>query len=89
MPNILNVDHWDWVHPETQKVIRLRRGDEIPAEVLSFTDDGGDSMFQGPHPVILKTENPLEAGPKTEAAITSQGNKDTETPSPQQPRDKK
>ena len=34
MAYLLNVDAWDWVNPETQKIIRLRRGDEIPGEVL-------------------------------------------------------
>ena len=86
MANILNVDHWDWVHPETQKITRLNRGDEVPAEILSFTEDGGDSMFQGRNPVLLKTEDSRESGSKTEASAASPS---TETPSPQQSRDKK
>ncbi|HJS81851.1 MAG TPA: hypothetical protein VJ742_03355 [Nitrososphaera sp.] len=89
MATILNVDHWDWVHPETQKVTRLRRGDEVPAEVLSFIEDGGDSMYGGRNPVLLKTGDAREAGPKTEASVVSQGDKNTETPSPKQSVDKK
>jgi hypothetical protein len=59
MANILNVDLWDWVHPETQKVYRLRKGDEVPAEVLDFTDDK-ESFFAGPRPVLLRQDDSRE-----------------------------
>lgn len=54
----LNVDHWDWVNPETQKVLKLRRGDEVPPEVLDQEGieidelTGDDVRF----PMFLKKE---------------------------------
>lgn len=72
MANILNADLWDWVDPETSKVTRLRRGDEVPDRIISFTEDGGKSMFEGWRPVLTKSENePLtesETGATTAAS---------------------
>lgn len=74
MASILNVDHWDWVDPETNRVVRLRRGDEVPERVLGFSEDR-EAFFLGRNPVMLKGEDAKEvAGPKTEAAAASQGN---------------
>jgi hypothetical protein len=52
----LNIDHWDWVHPETQKVTRLRRGDAVPAEVLNQEGVDKDEVTKGPHPVFLAVQ---------------------------------
>lgn len=68
MANILNVDHWDFVNPETQKVLKLRKGDEVPAEVLGFMEDQ-EAFFAGPRPVLLKKEEAREqaSAPKQQA----------------------
>lgn len=68
----LNVDMWDWVNPETQKVLRLRRGDEVPAEVLETAEDK-EAFFAGPRPVLLRDEDVRETGAPTEAATVSRG----------------
>ena len=79
----LNVDFWDWVDPETQKVVRLRRGDEVPAKVLSQEGIDEEELTKGLRPILLKgtgDDERREAGPKTPAASASQqGN----SPSPQ------
>jgi hypothetical protein len=73
MTSILNIDHWDWVDPETNRVVRLRRGDEVPDRVLSFSEDP-EAFYLGRNPVMLKGEGAKEAaGPKSEAAAASQG----------------
>lgn len=70
----LNVDHWDWVNPETQKVVRLRRGDEVPGEVLNQEGINLEELEVGRNPIFLKqsSDESREAGPKTEAEATSQ-----------------
>lgn len=82
----LNVDHWDWVDPETQKVVRLRRGDKVPANVLSQEGMDEEELTKGNRPVLLKGTGDDEreaAGPRTEAEQTS---KEANSPSPQTPR---
>lgn len=71
----LDIDHWDWVNPETQKVLRLRRGDEVPSEVLDQEGIDTDELTQGFRPMFLKGQSEEvreQAGPKTESAATSQ-----------------
>ena len=50
----LNVDMWHWVNPETQKVIRLSRGDDVPQEVLDQEGIDIESMTSGRAPQLLK-----------------------------------
>ena len=57
MAYTLNIDHWDWVNPETQKVVRLRRGDEVPAEVLDNEGIDKDALSGSWNPVFLKAED--------------------------------
>jgi hypothetical protein len=58
----LNVDHWDWVDPESQKVIRLRKGEEgVDADELS----------KGWRPLFLSNEDVRESGAQIESARTS------------------
>lgn len=71
MANILNYDHWDWVHPETNKVLRLRKGDVVPDEVLSFSEDK-EAFFVGPRPVLLKGEDAKEARAESASAPKQQ-----------------
>lgn len=81
----LNVDHWDWVDPETQKVVRLRRGDAVPANILSQEGMDEEELTKGFRPVLLKGTGEDEAraaGPKTESAASSQ---EARTSSPQKP----
>ena len=69
MAAILNYDQWDWVHPKTNKVTRLVKGDEVPDEILSFSGDP-DAFFAGPRPVLLKKEAVLESGAQAPSAST-------------------
>jgi hypothetical protein len=67
----LNVDHWDWVDPESQKVIRLRKGDEVPSEVLSQEGVDADELSKGWRPLFLSNEDVRESGAQIESARTS------------------
>ena len=83
----LNVDHWDWVNPETQKVTRLRRGDEVPAEVLD--NEGIDiDVLSDPNtqlrPMFLKGEDsPAPASSASEAGRASGEKAGVRSSSPQ------
>jgi hypothetical protein len=60
----LNIDHWDWVDPETQKVTRLRRGDTVPAGVVNQEGVDKDEVTKGPRPVFLPVQVEKEETPK-------------------------
>jgi ribonuclease I len=68
----LNVDHWDWVNPETQKVVRLRRGDEVPSEVLDQEGIDVKELSSSWNPVFLSAQDsPAEGQAQQESARTS------------------
>lgn len=76
----LNVDLWNWVNPETQKVVQLRRGDKVPSEVLQQDGIDVDALCEGPKPVFLKgtgDDEKREAGTPTRAASESQQQRST------------
>jgi hypothetical protein len=60
----LNIDHWDWVDPETQKVTRLRRGDTVPVGVVNQEGVDKDEVTKGSHPVFLTVQVEKEETPK-------------------------
>lgn len=66
----LNFDMWNWVNPETQKVTKLSKGDEVPAEVLNQEGVDVDALSQGFNPVFLKSEPPPAPTP---ASTTKSG----------------
>jgi hypothetical protein len=53
----LNVDQWDWIDPETQKVTRLRRGDKVPSVVLAQEGIDEEELTKGNFPILLKGED--------------------------------
>lgn len=53
MAHTLNIDFWDWVNPETQKVVKLRKGDEVPAEVLNQEGIDVEELSNGRAPMLL------------------------------------
>jgi hypothetical protein len=57
----LNADYWDWTNPDTQKVLRLRRGDTLPAEVVNQEGIDTDEATKGPRPNFL----PIEAAARS------------------------
>jgi hypothetical protein len=71
MAYLLNVDQWDWVNPETQKVIRLRRGDEIPGEVLEQEGVDVESLTAPRARVPIFLDSGSDAGKRTEEARES------------------
>ena len=71
MSYTLNVDHWDWVNPETQKVVRLRKGDDVPAEVLDQEGIDVKVLSEGFRPVFLSKKDVRESGAQVESARTS------------------
>jgi len=84
----LNVDHWDWVDPETQKVHRLRRGDDVPAGVLDQEGIDVEEMSSGRAPQLLKkhsAEGEQARAEGTTPAATAQ----TQASSPPPPNTKK
>jgi hypothetical protein len=60
----LNIDHWDWVNPETQKVLRLRHGDKVPSEVVNQEGVDTEEVTKGPRPVFLAVQVEKEETPK-------------------------
>lgn len=83
----LNIDHWDWVDPETQRVVRLRRGDKVPANVLSQEGMDEEELTKGFRPILLEGDGDDEkraagTSPATAAGAESQK---ANSPSPQKP----
>lgn len=68
---LLNVDQWDWINPETQKVHRLRRGDKVPGEVLEQEGIDIDELTTRARvPIFVKDESNVDSSPN-ESARTS------------------
>lgn len=65
----LNVDHWDWVNPETNKVTRLRKGDDVPTEVLDQEGIDKDELLKGTRPVLLSKEDASGTRPVPAAGV--------------------
>ena len=83
----LNVDHWDWVNPEDQKVLRLRKGDDVPEEVLNQDGIDVEALSTSWRPVFLAKEDVRESG--AQEASGSPQLPPTTTTTATTPRDKK
>jgi hypothetical protein len=71
----LNVDLWEWVNPETQKVTKLNRGDEVPAEVLEQDGVDAEQLSSGRNPTFLKDDS--EGAQEAKAAKEAPDNDST------------
>ena len=58
MAYTFNGDFWSWINPETQKPLVLRRGDEVPQEVLDQEGVNVEEMSKGYAPMFLKSDEP-------------------------------
>lgn len=67
----LNVDMWDWVNPKTQKTVQLRKGDEVPQEVLDQEGVNVEELEKGRFPMFLRDEDKRETGSPSSAAKAS------------------
>lgn len=72
MAYTLNIDTWDWVNPETQKVTRLRKGDEVPAEILNQDGIDIEEMTKGRNPQLLTKQEEARASVPTAATPKQQ-----------------
>lgn len=75
MAYTLNIDTWDWINPETQKVLRLRKGDDIPEEVLAQEGIDIEEMTKGRNPQLVAKHSDegeaVRSEPRSEAATAS------------------
>lgn len=83
----LNVDMWHVVNPETNKIHRLSKGDEVPGWALENEGVDLDVLLNSRVPVFVKDEE--DAGPRSQAADSASQSGGIRSESPQQPRDKK
>lgn len=61
MAYTLNIDTWDWINPETQKVTKLRKGDDVPQEVLNQDGIDIEEMTKGRNPQLLTKQEEARA----------------------------
>lgn len=80
----LNVDMWQVVNPEDQKIHRLSRGDEVPSWALPEGDDLKAVTEGVRNPLFVKDESDVPTGRSVAAEEASQARSE----SPQQKRDK-
>jgi hypothetical protein len=87
----LNVDMWHPVHPETQKIHRLSRGDEVPDWALDNEGIDIDALTTGArNPLFVKDESDVRAAtPGTQPGKELSENAGVRSESPKQGVDKK
>lgn len=75
----LNIDMWHPVNPETQKIVRLSKGDEVPDWALDNEGIDLDVLTSSRVPMFIKDEEPARSAPADDLG-------QARSESPQQPK---